>query len=435
MLDEVRGRLTTVVVDGGDLFWKRSTLADEDRAQALVKADLQVDALNEMGLDAFVPGEGDFALGTVEATSRLARLPTLAAGLTCGQAFDAVRVVERDGLRVAVAGVTDAAPEGCTAAEDPVAVVAAALEGVQADVVVGVAHGTLSLGQALVALPSVDFVVQGHGGQKWSSAKQHEGGWLLAAGSRGKTLGVAHLGLRGGATWTDEGRGADLAERLERYEARLDSAKAQLASATDDKAAVRVERQMTFYERKVAELREEQAAAGAVGRGSGNTFRVELHDLSKDVADHTAIAALVEATRPRIAAAEPEPEAGYDGPYVGSSACLVCHVSQHAQWSGTGHPRAWSVLDADGHAEDRACFACHVTGAHDAAGPQSPKAVPPQLRGVGCEACHGAGGDHVRAPTAATMAQPSLDTCTTCHDGERDEGRFEPEAYLERVRH
>ena len=424
------------MVDGGDLFWKRGVLSEAELPQALVKADLQVEALTLSGLDAFVPGEGDFALGTEATLERLAKLPTLAAGLTCGDtAFDAVRVVERDGVSVAVAGVTDVAPTGCSASDDPAAVAAAALEGVQADVTVAVVHGSIPLGNAVSALPGVDFVVQAHGGQKWSSAKAGDPAWLLAAGSRGKTLGVARLGLRGGQGWVDEGRAEDLDERIARYEDRLAKARDQVKSAADDQVATRAERQAGFYERKLAELKAEQAAAAAVDLGEGNTFRLELTDLSRKVADHAGVQALVDAALPRIASAEAAPAAPYDGPFVGSAACLGCHLEQHAQWTGTGHARAYAALDAEGRAEDRACFSCHVTGAHHAAGPQSPVGVPAQLRGVGCESCHGPGGDHVDAPETGRMVQPGLDTCTTCHDGEQDGGRFEADTYLERVSH
>ena len=424
------------MVDGGDLFWKRGVLPEAERPQALVKADLQVEALLLAGLDAFVPGEGDFALGTDATLERLAKLPTLAAGLSCGDtSFEAVRVVEREGVSVAVLGVTDVAPEGCTAAEDPEAAAAAALQGVEADVTVVVVHGPIPLGNAVAGLPGVDFVVQAHGGQKWSSAKPGDSAWLLAAGSRGKTLGVARLGLRGGAGWVDEGRAEDLGDRIERYRDRLTKAQDQVRSATDDKAAARAERQAGFYERKLAELEAERDAAAAVDLGNGNTFRLELTDLSRKVEDHPGVKALVDAALPRIASAEAAPVEAYEGPFVGSAACVGCHLEQHAQWTGTGHARAYAALDAEGRAEDRACFSCHVTGAHHDAGPQSPVGVPAQLRGVGCESCHGPGGEHVAAPAAGQMAQPSLDTCTTCHDGEQDEGRFEPDAYLERVRH
>ena len=84
---------------------------------------------------------------------------------------------------------------------------------------------------------------------------------------------------------------------------------------------------------------------------------------------------------------------------------------------------------------DYDCFSCHVTGAFDENGPTHPKQYVNVLQNVGCESCHGAGQNHVLKGEKPTITKPSKEGCISCHDGIRDEGRFDFEDYMENVRH
>ncbi|WP_158947305.1 multiheme c-type cytochrome [Pseudodesulfovibrio cashew] len=157
--------------------------------------------------------------------------------------------------------------------------------------------------------------------------------------------------------------------------------------------------------------------------------------------------------------------------YAGSKACAQCHETQYEQWSKTLkarfvryrrdlaalpgdwgksplraddvflvvglHRKAafvdtdWRVLPAeyrfDKHRWNRKpgwggrdyrqrCGMCHLTGCN-----------PYEKRytelGVGCEACHGPGREHIQEESAETIATPGrdgkpvLDTCRRCHNG------------------
>ena len=55
---------------------------------------------------------------------------------------------------------------------------------------------------------------------------------------------------------------------------------------------------------------------------------------------------------------------------------------------------------------------------------------------VGCESCHGPGREHVESSGVKDMIrQPSIESCTECHDGIKDEGRFDPAIYYPKIRH
>ncbi len=119
--------------------------------------------------------------------------------------------------------------------------------------------------------------------------------------------------------------------------------------------------------------------------------------------------------------------------YVGSDACRSCHAGEHGRWAAHPHARAFATLESKGKAGDGACRACHTTGYDKGGFPAggSPAEHAP-LAGVGCESCHGPGGDHVDAdaPKRGTIVSLAdkcdscviLQVCGSCHDPANDPG-------------
>jgi hypothetical protein len=116
--------------------------------------------------------------------------------------------------------------------------------------------------------------------------------------------------------------------------------------------------------------------------------------------------------------------------YVGSAACLPCHTAEYEQWAGTKHAAAFAALQPPAERRDPRCLPCHTTGYDQKQGFVS-EADTPKLVGVGCETCHGPGGDHVDAPPekkeetiyglgsrCASCAIRKL--CHRCHTPSRD---------------
>ncbi len=102
--------------------------------------------------------------------------------------------------------------------------------------------------------------------------------------------------------------------------------------------------------------------------------------------------------------------------YVGAAACQSCHPQEYVQWLGTAHAGAMATLRKRGRARNPNCVRCHVLGLgrEDGFTMNTPDAG---LEGVQCEACHGAGQDHVRAPTAQNIRlTPPQQVCLECHD-------------------
>ena len=119
--------------------------------------------------------------------------------------------------------------------------------------------------------------------------------------------------------------------------------------------------------------------------------------------------------------------------YVGTASCIACH--QDFSWSKAivedfltgGHVIHNTHIEASSEA---ACLACHDP-IGDGPGIEQYIAaadIPDEgLAAVGCENCHGAGGEHY-GTGPMPVATPDLTTCEPCHNSTVDHSRH-PEGY------
>jgi peroxiredoxin len=134
--------------------------------------------------------------------------------------------------------------------------------------------------------------------------------------------------------------------------------------------------------------------------------------------------------------------------HVGSDACKSCHEAEYATWLASPHARAAASLRKDGHQGNAACLACHTTAFDRKGGFPAGGAIDEHrdLARVGCESCHGPGGDHIgeTAPRFGTIVSLGdkcdscviLQICGGCHDDANDPGfEFEVQAKIEAQRH
>jgi YVTN family beta-propeller protein len=147
-------------------------------------------------------------------------------------------------------------------------------------------------------------------------------------------------------------------------------------------------------------------------------------------------------------------DAAAKGPkYAGVAACGTCHKGammgyQWSIWRMSPHARAWAVLgtpkgmeiargkgiaDPQGNA---ACLKCHSTTVD---GARMAGFSPDE--GVGCEACHGPGGDYMpdavmrdkRAAMEAGLRMPSRETCMRCHQAHME--KFDFDSAMKKIAH
>ncbi len=128
--------------------------------------------------------------------------------------------------------------------------------------------------------------------------------------------------------------------------------------------------------------------------------------------------------------------------FVGVANCKLCHSDeatgdQFAHWKKSKHAEALKTLSTpkakelgkergvSDPAKDAKCLKCHVTG-YEA--PKDMKARTwKEADGVGCESCHGAGGDYNKedvfkkgqaAAIALGLVIPDEKVCVKCHNKE-----------------
>jgi peroxiredoxin len=133
---------------------------------------------------------------------------------------------------------------------------------------------------------------------------------------------------------------------------------------------------------------------------------------------------------------------------VGSAACKSCHAAEYATWSESAHAHAFETLSGVRKQGNPDCLRCHTTGFGRPGGfpEKGASAEHADLAAVGCESCHGPGGDHVAEGAAKIGTIVSLgdkcdscvilQICGSCHDDANDPGfEFEVKQKIERQRH
>jgi peroxiredoxin len=168
-------------------------------------------------------------------------------------------------------------------------------------------------------------------------------------------------------------------------------------------------------------------------------------------AENAALAALPHEEKQRILAERGRPGGTLlpaNAAHVGSDACQSCHAAEYQTWLASPHSHAVETLAKQGKQTDEACLTCHTTGFGKPGGfPSStPAGSDPDLGRVGCESCHGPGGDHVQESAAKFGTILSLgdkcdscvilQICGSCHDDANDPGfEFEVQDKIDLQRH
>lgn len=109
--------------------------------------------------------------------------------------------------------------------------------------------------------------------------------------------------------------------------------------------------------------------------------------------------------------------------YAGTQSCGQCHPSAAKVWSGSGHAQAFATLMHFQADADPNCISCHTVGFGTATGYRREAGKTSPFVNVGCESCHGPGGEHVKLRRAGGEVDVHFrpvgaGDCQKCHHGE-----------------
>jgi Cytochrome c554 and c-prime len=140
--------------------------------------------------------------------------------------------------------------------------------------------------------------------------------------------------------------------------------------------------------------------------------------------------------------------------FVGTKNCKKCHLKEYKSWAETKMAMSFDNLKpgvraeaktaagldpAKDYTKDATCLPCHTTGYGKKGGFVDIETTP-ELAGVSCEACHGAGEDYIQEQlmslknkeykladvvAAGMVAEVSAEQCVQCHNSKSpfvDEG-------------
>ncbi|MDI6704240.1 MAG: cytochrome c family protein [bacterium] len=102
--------------------------------------------------------------------------------------------------------------------------------------------------------------------------------------------------------------------------------------------------------------------------------------------------------------------------YIGTEKCKMCHMKQYKTWEKMPHSTTFSRLK-DEDVKNPKCLKCHTTGYGK--GGYKDAATTPNLKDVGCEACHGPGSLHMKAKKEdrkKTINRILKNVCVECHN-------------------
>ncbi|MFH1467747.1 MAG: multiheme c-type cytochrome [Pseudomonadota bacterium] len=396
------------------------------------RARLMLDLSADVGLDAFCPGPADLAAMDVVTLAHELEARGLAAVSATWldpegrPLLPPAAVLQRDGVRVGVVGLS-AAPRGdAIVSRDPVEAAREALAALPDDLDLVVALSNLSDDDALrVAREVAGFAALLSVRNSAYAEPSAVGHTLLAkVPGRGRYVGVLRV-----RTSSTPGMPLDLVIAEDLRLSTFDRLSAR-AFGLERRGSLVPDEERRSLDQLQASLEKE-----GVGRNLAWYTAVPLGDR---YAGDTGIHARVESFKQenlreageRLAAQE----AGPGGPrrYVSSTRCVGCHTAQTARWSLTRHPQAWEALISRGSDQDPECVTCHATGF---AMPGGWAELSPQntlrFKAVQCEACHGPLEGHPQDP-ASRPVLPDRDTCTGCHD-DANSPDFDYASYLPRA--
>ena len=413
-----------LLVDSGGAFFRNRTIPDFLRDQLSLKAEAIAGAYGEMWYDAVNVGDADLALGwsKLRELGERTSMALLSANLAGADGEGllspyAIRKVGR--LKVGIFGLCQGDVEGLSLqARDTTAVARRVVEALRprVDVILCLTHQGFSRDMDLApAVEGIDIIIGGQSGNSLHVPRLENGTIILQTGVKGRTIGRFDLVLYNDEDpWQDATESEKYRRLAREYEGVVAKHQAILQSTEDPARRYDSERMFERY------TRETEIARGRVKDHFGvNHYFNQVVSLTDSHGDDDAILEIIAAYKGRVRElAAKGATVGVEEVvlYLGAGSCKECHEAEYDSWKTTQHAQGYASLEKTDREIDLECVGCHTTGYRKEGGFEAPSAVG-RLKGVQCEACHGAGAGHPEEKGKLPL-RASEEVCVNCHTAE-----------------
>ncbi len=447
-----------LLLDSGNLFFRKPPQTETKRKDALLRADLLVQSYNEMSYDAVNVGEKDLIMGSrflLDLTQK-AKFPLVSANLVEKKhqtpVFKPYIVKEISGLKIGIFGLLDDYFSPALQEKDPhlsildplstsKAITRSLRE--QCDLIVLLSQLGESGDRRLARENSQIDLILGGGGDA-----------LRAVIDRVNDIPIYRLEPRGGylgridyilantkrpIKFSISSERDEIEKRLERLISRIMQIKSEMASSGQ-------RQEMKLKELKFLETKQKELEKTLMAYEKENVYRYTAIPVQLAVEDDPMIMKGVEQYRSESAKlytpkASSVPEKGLsekemlaripkESLYVGALNCKKCHETNYRNWLKTKHAKATQTIVASPKYAQEECLMCHSTGYGKMGEYVTTDDVPFYLKGVQCEACHGPGKGHPGKGKMVRMV--TLGVCRNCHTKDQSPA-FNYLAYLEKI--
>jgi len=451
-------KLPSLTIDGGNLLFKYEHIAPGLLQQMTIAAEGIVDAYNLMHYDAVGVGKNDLAAGlsflkTQAARSKFAWLSANLVHRSDGQPIFSANLIRKIGdMTVGVVGLTGHDGQTRFQPEDDAVILPwqevlpdriAELSD-KCDMVILLSNYSNKQNTEIAnTYPGIHLIIQSSPRRGNSNPKLVKKSLITQTGKEGKYLGFMLIDWQESGAWGRNGAVKDLAVkkqeldgingRISRIERR--DPKESLASNTSYQNLIknrdRLQTSINFLESELSDYRK----TGHVPSTYDNNFIA----LEANLPDKPEVEKIVKTIKEEInrtgeksvavaTAGARKPGAGSptEIPFVGWRTCAKCHKPQTDFWERTDHSAAYQTLVEAEQQFNLDCLACHVTAEHQTTKISDNNAdlltLPPGLKLIGCEICHGPGRPHVATGDPKLISRkPAASICLRCHTPERDE--------------
>lgn len=253
---------------------------------------------------------------------------------------------------------------------------------------------------------------------------------ITQVGARGQYIGRLDIDWKSARRWASTGSGQLKAarDRLDRINWQLGRMEKRL-QAGKRKENRDYQRLLKEKERTVGEISRLELLAGQE-QDQLSSYTADFIGLRAKLPEDPEIREIVRQTIQAVNSMQQErlgnsprgnrPDSGMNG----WEGCQSCHPRQTRFWLQTDHAGAWRTLEKARQHFNRECLVCHVTlptyDMEKVLREDLLAGLSEDLKGVGCEACHGPGRMHARQPGASGLRRPDRTTCLQCHTPDHD---------------